>query len=66
MNTTQIDHEVRIRLLEKIAENIDNRFNKLESKMDSQFMWVLGFIITLIITVITMFGGVVLHLSKLI
>jgi hypothetical protein len=61
MNTTEqsIDHEVRIRILEKIAENIDKKFERLESKMDSQFHWILG-------TVITLFGGIILHLAKLI
>ncbi len=61
-----IDHEVRIRLLEKIAEGIDKRFDKLELKMDSQFHWVLGTIFTLIITIITLFGGIILHMAKLI
>ncbi len=65
-NEAQIDHEVRIRLLEKIAEGIDKRFDKLESKMDSQFHWVLGTIFTLIITIITLFGGIILHMAKLI
>ncbi len=59
MNEPLIDHEVRIRLLEKIAENIDKRFDKLDSKIDSHFYWVLG-------TVITLFGGIILHLAKLI
>jgi len=66
MVTTQIDHEVRIRLLESIAEKIEKRFDKLDSKIDSHFYWVLGTIITLIIALVTMFGGVVLHLAKLI
>jgi hypothetical protein len=60
-----IDHEVRIRLLEAILAKVDKRFDKLESKMDSQFMWVLGTIITLIIATVTLFGGVILHLAKL-
>jgi len=66
MVTTQVDHEVRIRLLESIAEKIEKRFDKLDSKIDSHFYWVLGTIITLIIALVTMFGGVVLHLAKLI
>lgn len=66
MVTTQVDHEVRIRLLEAIAEKIDKRFDKLDSKIDSHFYWVLGTIITLIIALVTMFGGIVLHLAKLI
>jgi hypothetical protein len=66
MVTTQVDHEVRIRLLEAIAEKIEKRFDKLDSKIDSHFYWVLGTIITLIIALVTMFGGIVLHLAKLI
>ena len=65
-NETIIDHEVRIRLLEKIAEGIDRRFDKFEAKMDSQFHWILGIIMTLIVTIITLFGGIILHLAKLI
>ena len=70
---TTMDHEVRIRLLEKIAESIDKRFeqidqkfNKLDAKMDSQFHWGLGSIFTMIFTTITLFGGIILHLAKLI
>ncbi len=61
-----IYHEVRIRLLEKIAEGIDKKFDKFEQKMDTQFHWVLGSMVTLILTIITMFGGVILHLAKII
>lgn len=61
-----IEHEVRLRLLEKIAEGIEKRFDRLELKMDAQFHWVLGMIITMIITVITLFGGIILHMAKLI
>lgn len=61
MNNTETynDHEVRIRLLEKIAENIDKRFDRLESKIDSNLHWVLG-------TILVMFGGIILHMAKLI
>jgi hypothetical protein len=55
-----IDHEVRIRLLEKIAaslekrfELVDRRFEHLENKIDSQFKWTIGIMIT-------MFGGILL------
>lgn len=65
-NELPIDHEVRIRLLEKIAESISNRFDKIEEKMDNQFHWTLGTIITMIIAVVTLFGGIILHLAKLI
>lgn len=59
------DQEVRIRLLEEIAKKTDIRFDKLESKIDSHFYWTLGAIMTLIIMILTFFGGIVLHLSKL-
>ena len=67
MNTNDqiIDHEVRIRLLEKIAEGIEKRFDKLESKMDNQFHWVLGTILVMVVTIIGLFGSIVLHLTKL-
>jgi len=39
---TTIDHEVRIRLLEKIAEKIDSRFEHLENKIHTNFLWTLG------------------------
>ncbi len=61
-----IDHESRIRKLEDIAAKIDKRFDKLESKMDSQYLWILGCIIILFIVTMTAFGGVTLHLAKLI
>lgn len=64
-NELHIDHEVRIRLLEKIAESLDTRFDKLESKIDSQFHWILRIIISLIITIITLFGVIISHLAKL-
>ena len=62
-----IDHEVRIRLLEEICKNIDKKFEKLESKIDSQFHWMLGTIISLFgITFLSLIGAVVLHNLKLI
>lgn len=57
---TYNDHEVRIRLLEKIAEKIDTRFDKMESKIDSHFMWTMGLIFAGLII------PVLLHSSKLI
>lgn len=66
MNSAQIDQEVRIRLMETLISKIDERFDKLDSKIDSHFHWVLGTIITLIVTIITLFGGIILHLAKLI
>jgi hypothetical protein len=53
-------------LLEKIAEGIDKILDKIESKMDNHFFWVLGTVITLKIAIVTLFCGVILHLVKLI
>jgi hypothetical protein len=48
-----IEHEVRIRLLEKIAEGIESRFTKFEDKIDSHFKWTLGTILMLIVAVLS-------------
>lgn len=61
-----IDHEVRMRLVENKFPNIDSRFDNLESKLDLQFHWVLGTILAQIALIITLFGGVILHIAKLI
>ena len=52
------EHEVRIRLLEELIEHVNARFDKLDNKMESQFYWTIG-------TIITLFGGVILHIAKL-
>lgn len=63
MNVTteefNIDHEVRIRMLEAGIESIHKRFDKLDAKIDSNFHWVLG-------TIIVFFGSIVLHMAHLI
>lgn len=62
-----IEHEVRIRLLEKIAEKIDIRFEHLENKIDSHFKWILGTMIALFCsTFLPLLGGIILHMAKLI
>jgi hypothetical protein len=66
MKNQLTDHEVRIRLLEKIAESIEQKFNTIDSKMDSNFHWVLGTILAQIALIITLFGGIILHMAKLI
>ena len=48
-----LDQEVRIRMLEKIAASIDKRFEHLDNKMDSQFKWTIGIMIT-------MFGSLII------
>lgn len=65
-NEMNIDHEVRIRSLESILEKLDKRFDRIEQKMDSNFHWVLGTIFTMMIPMVMMFGGVTLHVAKLI
>ncbi len=65
-NENYIEIEVRVRILEDIAAKIDKRFDKIddkfkhfESKIDNQFHWMLGIMMT-------MFGGIILHMAKLI
>jgi hypothetical protein len=72
-NESYIDQEVRISMLEKIAANIEMNFDKvdadfikIEQKMDSQFHWILGTLLSFIGITFTFFGGVILHLAKLI
>jgi hypothetical protein len=47
-----IDHEVRVRLLENICDKIDTRFQHLENKLDNQFKWTIGIIVTTFIGMI--------------
>ena len=61
------DQEVRIRLLERLVDKIDQRFEHMENKMDSQFKWTIGTLIGLFCgTFMPLLGGVVLHMAKLI
>lgn len=59
-NVEYVNHEVRIQLLEKISEKIDDRFQHLENKIDSHFRWMLGTFFGVMLTVITMGGGAIL------
>lgn len=83
MNQQQIDidHEVRIRLIEELAkqDRIDMRgsikevkaditdirtdikeaMRHMDNKIDNQFKWIMG-------TMLTLFGGIILHMAKLI
>jgi hypothetical protein len=69
-NELYVDHEVRMRMVENAIVDIDKRFEALGSemrtgnrvlldKMDTQFHWILA-------TILIMFGGVILHMAKLI
>lgn len=57
LDATNIDHEVRIRLLEEIAKDTKDALKEmrktLEEKIDSHFKWTLGSMFLLIITVLT-------------
>lgn len=56
------DHEIRIRLLEENVREI----KELRRDIVSQFHWTLGTIIIFIFMNTTIFGGIMLHLAKLI
>lgn len=60
LNQTEIDHEVRIRMLEQAITRIDASFDKIESKIDNHFLWMIGFIFVSIVT------PVILHSVKLV
>jgi hypothetical protein len=47
-----IDHEVRIRVMEEMSKRIEKRFDIIDAKMDNQFKWIIG-------TIITMIGGLI-------
>lgn len=59
-NEQYTEHEVRIRMLERIAGSIESRFQQidakfmhLENKIDNQFKWIIG-------TIVTLFGTMIL------
>ncbi len=60
MNNTEIDNEVRIRMLEQAITRIDVSFDKIETKIDNHFLWMIGFIFVSIVT------PVLLHSIKLV
>jgi hypothetical protein len=39
------DHEVRLRVMEKLSELIVNKLDHLDNKMDNQFKWIVGTVI---------------------
>lgn len=51
-NNQFIDHEVRLRVLEQLSEKTFHILERLENKMDNQFKWIIG-------TIITMIGGLI-------
>lgn len=54
-----IDHEVRIRVLQEIANDIRSTMKDIHTKIDNQFLWLVGLIFVSIII------PVVLHTLKL-
>ena len=65
-NENYIDHEVRIRVVELGITSLRDDIKHIDNKMDSHFKWVLGTIIAQIALTATLFGGIILHLAKLI
>jgi hypothetical protein len=59
-STEYVDHEVRIQLVESYIKDMKDSFKHLENKMDSQFKWVIGTFFGTIVTIIAMFGGVII------
>jgi len=54
-----IDQEVRIRLMEEVYKDIRDELKEMRNHIDSHFKWIIG-------TIITLFGGIILHMAKLI
>lgn len=55
-----IDHETRIRIQEDITKDIRSTLNRLDDRMDNQFKWIVGILITTVLLPIS------LHMFKLI
>jgi hypothetical protein len=53
------NHEIRITVAEEISKDTREILRHMDNKLDSQFKWIIGIIAT-------MFGGIILHLAKLI
>ena len=54
-----IDHEVRLRQIEKKLEECDRKDKSHQDTLKGQFTWIIG-------TVITSISGLILHAIKLI
>ena len=59
MEPNLIDHEVRLRQLEKLLEHYDQKYKDNEAKLSGQYTWIIG-------TVVTSISALPLHLTKLI
>lgn len=47
-----IDHESRIRVQEQLSQRIEEKLNHLDNKLDGQFKWIIGILVTLILAII--------------
>ncbi len=48
-NEYYIDHEVRIRIMESLAKDTNNKLDRLEDKIEARFMLLIGLILASII-----------------
>jgi hypothetical protein len=55
-----INTEVRVRMLERIADSIDKRFEHLENKIDTQFKRTVGIMISMFGVMVSMLGGLII------
>jgi hypothetical protein len=54
-----IDHEVRIREIERLLKHYDEKYKDNEAKLSGQYTWIIS-------TVVTSVSALLLHLIKLI
>ena len=54
-----IDHEIRLRQIEKRLDDMDKKETSHQDTLKGQFTWIIG-------TVITSISGLILHAIKLI
>jgi len=59
MEPNLIDHEVRIRELERLLKHYDDKYKDNEAKLSGQYTWIIG-------TVATSISALLLHLVKII
>ena len=69
-NENYIDHEVRIRIQEGVYKEVRDSIKELQQKVDSHFKWLLGTMLGLFVGIVgiifPIFGGIILHMAKLI
>ena len=47
MSDDSINQEVRLRFLERLCETIHKKLDDMDSKLDSQFKWTIGIILSM-------------------